>query len=141
MARATVGQIELEYDTVGSSADPTILLVMGLGAQLIHWHENFCGMLADGGFHVVRFDNRDAGLSTKFDGVDVDFAALVAGALEGQEVFDTPYDLSDMADDAFGLLDALEIERAHVVGASLGGMIAQTTVSYTHLTLPTICSV
>ncbi|MEC8921193.1 MAG: alpha/beta hydrolase [Actinomycetota bacterium] len=126
MARATVGQIELEYDTVGSSADPTILLVMGLGAQLIHWHENFCGMLADGGFHVVRFDNRDAGLSTKFDGVDVDFAALVAGALEGQEVFDTPYDLSDMADDAFGLLDALEIERAHVVGASLGGMIAQT---------------
>lgn len=126
MPRALLGQIELEYDTIGSPSDPTILLVMGLGAQLIHWHEGFCRMLANGGFHVVRFDNRDAGLSTKLDGVEVDSLALVAAALEGQEVSDAPYDLSDMADDAFGVLDALGIEQAHVVGASLGGMIAQT---------------
>ena len=126
MPRASLGAIELEYDTVGSSDDPAILLVMGLGAQLIHWPDDFCRMLANGGFHVIRFDNRDAGLSTKLDGVEIDFLALVAAALEGQEVADTPYDLSDMADDAFGVLDALGIEHAHVVGASLGGMIAQT---------------
>jgi pimeloyl-ACP methyl ester carboxylesterase len=126
MPRASLGSIELEYDTVGSSDDPAILLVMGLGAQLIHWPDDFCRMLANGGFHVVRFDNRDAGLSTKLDGVEVDFLALVAAALEGQEVADTPYELSDMSDDAFGVLDALGIQQAHVVGASLGGMIAQT---------------
>ncbi|MED5292767.1 MAG: alpha/beta fold hydrolase, partial [Actinomycetota bacterium] len=89
-------------------------------------HTRFCQMLADGGFQVIRFDNRDAGLSTKLDGVEVDFLALVAAALEGQEVSDTPYDLSDMSDDAFGILDDLGIEKAHIVGASLGGMIAQT---------------
>jgi len=126
MARALVGDIELEYETFGSPHDPALLLVMGLGAQLIHWHTRFCQMLADGGFQVIRFDNRDAGLSTKLDGVEVDFLALVAAALEGQEVSDTPYDLSDMSDDAFGILDDLGIEKAHVVGASLGGMIAQT---------------
>ena len=118
--------MELEYETFGSPEDPALLLVMGLGAQLIHWHTKFCQMLADGGFQVIRFDNRDAGLSTKLDGVEVDFLALVAAALEGQEVSGTPYDLSDMSDDAFGILDDLGIEQAHIVGASLGGMIAQT---------------
>ena len=126
MPRALVGDMELEYETFGSPEDPALLLVMGLGAQLIHWHTKFCQMLADGGFQVIRFDNRDAGLSTKLDGVEVDFLALVAAALEGQEVSDTPYDLSDMSDDAFGILDDLGIEQAHIVGASLGGMIAQT---------------
>jgi len=126
MARAQVGEMELEYETFGSADDPALLLVMGLGAQLIHWDAKFCQILADGGFQVVRFDNRDAGLSTKLDGVEVDFLALVAAALEGQEVSGTPYDLSDMADDGFGILDDLGIEKAHVVGASLGGMIAQT---------------
>ena len=126
MPRALVGDMELEYETFGSPEDPALLLVMGLGAQLIHWHTKFCQMLADGGFQVIRFDNRDAGLSTKLDGVEVDFLALVAAALEGQEVSGTPYDLSDMSDDAFGILDDLEIEQAHIVGASLGGMIAQT---------------
>ncbi len=126
MPRALVGDMELEYETFGSPEDPALLLVMGLGAQLIHWHTKFCQMLADGGFQVIRFDNRDAGLSTKLDGVEVDFLALVAAALEGQEVSGTPYDLSDMSDDAFGILDDLGIEQAHIVGASLGGMIAQT---------------
>jgi|TARA_Y100000590_G_scaffold419935_1_gene522132 pimeloyl-ACP methyl ester carboxylesterase len=126
MPRARVGELELEYDTIGSSDDPAVLLVMGLGAQLIHWHKDFCQRLADGGFQVIRFDNRDAGLSTKLDGVQVDFLSLVAAALDGQEVFNTPYELSDMANDAFGILDELDINQAHIVGASLGGMIAQT---------------
>tara|TARA_Y100000768_G_C23986341_1_gene689064 strand:+ start:3600 stop:4490 length:891 start_codon:yes stop_codon:yes gene_type:complete len=126
MARAQVGEMEFEYETFGRPSDPAVLLVMGLGAQLIHWPERFCQMLADGGYRVIRFDNRDAGLSTKFDGVEVDFLGLVAAALEGQKVVNAPYDLSDMAQDGFGILDELGIEEAHIVGASLGGMIAQT---------------
>ena len=126
MARAQVGEMEFEYETFGRPSDPAVLLVMGLGAQLIHWPERFCQMLADGGYRVIRFDNRDAGLSTKFDGVEVDFLGLVAAALEGQKVVNAPYDLSDMAEDGFGILDELGIEEAHIVGASLGGMIAQT---------------
>ena len=89
MARATVGAIELEYETAGSPDNPTILLVMGLGAQLIHWHENFCQLLVNGGFHVVRFDNRDAGLSTKLDGVEIDFPASSPQRLRGKK-FLTP---------------------------------------------------
>ena len=126
MTRARVGEMEFEYETFGLPSDPAILLVMGLGAQLIHWPERFCQLLADGGFRVIRFDNRDAGLSDKLDGVEVDFLALLAAALEGHEIDDAPYDLSDMANDAFGILDDLGIEAAHIVGASLGGMIAQT---------------
>tara|TARA_B100000579_G_scaffold235225_1_gene192875 strand:+ start:1812 stop:2702 length:891 start_codon:yes stop_codon:yes gene_type:complete len=126
MARAQVGEMEFEYETFGRPSDPVVLLVMGLGAQLIHWPERFCQMLAEGGYRVIRFDNRDAGLSTKFDGVEVDFLGLVAAALEGQKVVNAPYDLSDMAEDGFGILDELGIEEAHIVGASLGGMIAQT---------------
>jgi len=126
MARAQVDEMEFEYETFGRPSDPAVLLVMGLGAQLIHWPERFCQMLAEGGYRVIRFDNRDAGLSTKFDGVEVDFLGLVAAALEGQKVVNAPYDLSDMAKDGFGILDELGIEEAHVVGASLGGMIAQT---------------
>ena len=126
MARAQVGEMEFEYETFGRPSDPVVLLVMGLGAQLIHWPERFCQMLAEGGYRVIRFDNRDAGLSTKFDGVEVDFLGLVAAALEGQKVVNAPYDLSDMAQDGFGILDELGIEEAHIVGASLGGMIAQT---------------
>jgi pimeloyl-ACP methyl ester carboxylesterase len=130
MPRATVpaniGSVELEYETVGSPADPTVLLVMGFTAQLIGWPDSFCGMIADHGFHVVRFDNRDCGLSTKLDGVVVDTDAVVAAALGGGSVPDVPYTLSDMALDAVGLLDHLGVESAHVVGASMGGMIAQT---------------
>ena len=126
MARAHVGGMEFEYESFGLSSDPAVLLVMGLGAQLIHWPEKFCEMLVNGGYRVIRFDNRDAGLSTKFDGVEVDFLGLVAAALEGQEVDNAPYDLSDMGRDGFGILDELGIEEAHIVGASLGGMIAQT---------------
>ena len=127
MARATVnGQIELEYDTIGSPDDPTLLLIMGLTAQLIAWPDKFCSLLADRSYHVVRFDNRDCGLSTKFDGVHVDIAALMAAGMSGQSLPEVPYTLTDMAADAVGLLDHLGIDRAHLFGVSMGGMIVQT---------------
>lgn len=118
---AQANGIELAYQTFGERSDPTLLLVMGLGAQLIHWPEEFCELLAARGFHVVRFDNRDVGHSTKLDDAPVpDLMALVAGDTSAAS-----YTLDDMADDAAGLLDHLGIEAAHVAGASMGGMIAQ----------------
>jgi pimeloyl-ACP methyl ester carboxylesterase len=126
MPRAiTPSGVELEYESIGSVEDPTILLVMGFTAQLIAWPDAFCRLLADHGFRIVRFDNRDCGLSTKFDGVTVDVGEVMAAALSDQPVPEVPYTLSDMAADAVGLLDHLTVERAHVVGASMGGMIAQ----------------
>lgn len=116
----TVGEIELAYETFGNPADPAVLLVMGLGTQMIAWHEDFCAELARRGFHVIRFDNRDVGRSTKISGVRPPTAA--------QLLLRRPraaYRLDEMADDAAGLLDELGIPAAHVVGASMGGMIAQ----------------
>ncbi|MFZ3568647.1 alpha/beta fold hydrolase [Streptomyces sp. BH097] len=121
--------ISLAYDTFGDPADPAVLLVMGFGAQLIAWDEDFCAELAGRGRYVIRFDNRDSGLSTKFDAHPVDmgeFIAAVSGGDLPAALAMIPYRLQDMADDAFGLLTTLGIERAHVVGASMGGMIAQT---------------
>jgi pimeloyl-ACP methyl ester carboxylesterase len=123
-ALVTTG-IELEYETFGSPADPALLLIMGFTAQMTQWFDGFCIALADTGRHVVRFDNRDCGLSSKLDGVMVDLGSVIAAALSDQPVPETPYTLSDMAADAVGLLDHLGIERAHVMGASMGGMIAQ----------------
>ncbi len=129
MPRAVVpannGSVEIEYETFGSTDHPTVLLVMGFTAQLIGWPLPFCRALVDQGFHVVRFDNRDCGLSTKFDGVAVDVGAVMEAAFADQPPPPVPYTLSDMALDAVGLLDHLGIDRAHVVGASMGGMIAQ----------------
>src|SRR5439155_1134162 len=127
MAETTVtaNGIRLWYETFGSASDPPVLLIMGLGAQAISWDETFCRRLADGGRYVIRYDNRDVGLSQWFDDDS------------------TPYTLNEMADDAVGLLDALGITRAHVVGVSMGGMIAQV-VAITHpervLTLTSIMS-
>ena len=119
--------IELEYDTFGSPGDPPLLLVMGFTAQMIGWDEEYCRMLAGRGHHVIRFDNRDCGLSTRLDGVEVDLAAVLGAALHGTgEMPAVPYLLSDMAADAVGLLDHLGLDRAHVMGASMGGMIVQT---------------
>lgn len=127
MPRALVATgMELEYDTFGSPDDPTLLLVMGFTAQMIQWDEKFCQLLADTGLHVVRFDNRDCGLSSKLDGVTVDVGAVMAAAFSGGELPPVPYTLSDMAADAIGLLDHLGVERAHIMGASMGGMIVQT---------------
>ncbi len=116
--------IDLRYETLGNPDDPALLMIMGLGAQLVDWPAAFCEQLAGRGFHVVRFDNRDAGLSTAFDDLGMpDVAAVMSG-----DPSTAPYLLSDMADDAAGLLKALGIARAHVVGASMGGMIAQQLV-------------
>ena len=126
MARAVLSSgIEIEYETFGAASDPTLLLVMGFTAQLTAWDEGFCRLLANCGLHVVRFDNRDCGLSTKIDGVEVDVGSVIAAALAEAAVPPVPYTLSDMALDAVGLLDHLGIDRAHVMGASMGGMIAQ----------------
>jgi len=104
MPRATANGIEIEFETFGDPDAAPLLLIAGLGAQLLSWDEDFCRLLASRGFHVIRFDNRDAGRSTWMQ---------------------DPYTLDDMAADAVGLLDALDIRAAHVVGASMGGFIAQ----------------
>ena len=120
------GDIELHYEDLGSQTDPAVLLIMGLGAQLTLWHNEFCGKLLDHGYRVIRFDNRDVGLSSKLHGQWIGgslIPKLVKSflGLRGEAV----YTLEDMADDAAAVLDHLGIERAHVVGASMGGMIAQ----------------
>jgi pimeloyl-ACP methyl ester carboxylesterase len=119
--RAKVGSVELVYETIGDPSDAPLLMVMGLGMQLIHWDRELCELLAERGFHVIRFDNRDTGLSTKIRAPVPNVMRLMAG-MPAQ----VPYLLGDMAGDTFGLLDHLGIERAHVVGASMGGMIGQT---------------
>ena len=117
--------IELEYDTFGDKKNPALVLIMGFGAQMVAWDEGFAQMLADRGFFVVRFDNRDVGLSTKLDGVKVDANGVVSAALLEQPLPPVPYTLSDMAQDVVGLLDHLGVDKAHILGASMGGMIAQ----------------
>jgi pimeloyl-ACP methyl ester carboxylesterase len=124
--RARANGIELCWDSFGDAGAPPLVLIMGLAAQMIAWPDEFCALLAEHGFRVVRFDNRDIGLSTRFDSAGIpDIGAALTAAMQGKPV-DAPYRLSDMAADAFGLLDALGIARAHVVGASMGGAIAQT---------------
>lgn len=116
---------KLCYQTFGDGRAPAILLVMGLGAQMVLWDDSFCESLARCGYRVIRFDNRDIGRSSRIDiPVKVDFADLVMKQMRGEPI-NAPYALKDLAADAVGLLDALDIKRAHVVGASMGGMIAQ----------------
>ncbi|MEU6752246.1 alpha/beta hydrolase [Spirillospora sp. NPDC046719] len=121
--------VSIAYESFGDPADAPVLLVMGFGAQMIAWHEDFCRALAARGRYVIRFDNRDCGLSTRFDDHPVDMGRFIGAVSSGDiasAVAMVPYRLKDMADDGFGLLTALGVERAHVVGASMGGMIAQT---------------
>jgi pimeloyl-ACP methyl ester carboxylesterase len=125
LARIKANGIEIEYETFGAKSDPALLLIMGLGAQLTLWPESLCEGLAAKGFFVVRYDNRDVGLSTDFGKAGVpNLMEAFAKLMRGEKV-DAPYLLNDMAADAIGLLDALGIDRAHMVGASMGGMIAQ----------------
>jgi len=113
-----------------------LLLISGFSAQLTSWHENLCRLFAAQNFHVIRFDNRDCGLSTKLDGVVVDTSAVITAALMEEPIPEVPYTLSHMAADAMGVLDGLGIAKAHVMGASMGGMIAQTVaIEYAHRVL------
>jgi pimeloyl-ACP methyl ester carboxylesterase len=120
MPRVQVGDLEIEYETFGDPSGAPLLLVMGLAYQMIEWDERVCELLADRGFWVTRFDNRDVGLSTKMAQLG---NADLLGAFAGNAV--PLYTLDDMADDAAGLLDVLGVRAAHVVGVSMGGMIAQ----------------
>ena len=120
MPRAHANGIDIEYETFGDPNAAPLLLVTGLSAQLISWEAAFCEQLADGGFHAIRFDNRDSGLSTRMQAAGPpDVAAAFGGNAQ------PAYRLDDMADDSVGLLDALDIKAAHIVGASMGGYIAQ----------------
>ncbi|MGE4242985.1 alpha/beta fold hydrolase [Ramlibacter sp.] len=118
--------IYLCHQTFGLETDPAVVLVMGMGAQMVGWDEEFCEELARQRLFVVRFDNRDSGKSTRFDraGLPDVMAAMIRAWL--RKPVEAPYLLSDMARDVTGLMDALGIERAHLVGASMGGTIAQT---------------
>lgn len=125
MARIKANGIEIEYEDAGRRGDPAILLVHGLGAQLTLWPQGLVDRLVQQGFRVVRFDNRDIGLSQKFEDYGVpDLQSLVMKVMGGEKI-DAPYLLSDMAADAMALAHALEIARPHVVGVSMGGMIVQ----------------
>ena len=123
---ADCGQVELFYEDLGDPGDPAVLLIMGVGAQLPMWPDGFCAQLLKQGYRVIRFDHRDTGLSTKMRGrrAEGSIYPRIGRYLMGRSS-PVPYTLVDLAEDARGLLDHLGIERAHVVGASMGGMIAQ----------------
>jgi pimeloyl-ACP methyl ester carboxylesterase len=125
MAFARLGPIELAYESFHDQGPETVLLIMGLGAPMTYWEPAFCEQLAAPGYRVVRFDNRDVGQSTVLRDLGIpDVLTMMARAMAGETV-EAPYTLSDMARDTVGLLDTLGVERAHLVGASLGGMVAQ----------------
>lgn len=126
MPKVTANGISLEYDTFGNQNDRPLLLIIGLGGQLFHWDEDLCLNLASRGHYVIRYDNRDSGLSTKFhQDVDPNILEALGKILNGDKSV-APYTIEDMADDGAGLLDALGIRAAHICGMSMGGMIAQT---------------
>jgi pimeloyl-ACP methyl ester carboxylesterase len=122
MPSIAANSIELHYESFGSARAPTVLLIMGLGAQLTRWNIELCNLLVERGLRVIRFDNRDCGLSSHCHGMSL---PDIGAALRGGTLGDLPYTLDDMAADSVGLLDALQVEQAHVVGASMGAAIAQ----------------
>jgi pimeloyl-ACP methyl ester carboxylesterase len=141
VATTTANDITIEYEIIGDIADPALLLVMGLGAQLIGWPDPFCAELADQGFAVVRYDNRDVGLSQKFEEAGtVDLAAII-GSLGGGEPLAAPYALGDMADDGIALIEGLGLSPAHIVGASMGGMIVQEMAIRHPGSVRSLCSI
>jgi pimeloyl-ACP methyl ester carboxylesterase len=125
MPKATANGIEIEYESFGHEDAETILLIMGLGAQMTRWKPELCRKLAAKGYRVIRFDNRDVGLSTWMHGQVAPSLQEISEDLKAGRQPKVPYTLFDMANDAAGLLDALAIDKAHIVGASLGGMVAQ----------------
>ena len=127
MPIANLADVDIYYETMGDPTGQPLVLVMGFTAQLITWPTGFCEKLVEQGFFVIRHDNRDCGLSSKTEGGPPDAMSILMQAQAGQEITSpVPYTLSEMAGDVIGLLDSLDIDRAHVVGASMGGMIVQT---------------
>lgn len=135
MPKIHANGIDIEYLTDGDPADRPLLLVMGLGAQLITWPQGFVDELSGRGFFVIRFDNRDSGLSTKFEGMPS------ITDLFGGDTASAPYLIEDMADDAAGLLTELGLPKVHVVGASLGGMITQALAIHHQDRFLSVCSI
>lgn len=133
MPKAFANGIEIEYETFGDHRAPALLLICGLGGQMIGWDEELCEQWARKGLYVIRFDNRDVGLSTKLEQAGIPDVKAAMRAWRNGERIEAPYTLDDMADDAVGLLDALNIDKAHLCGISMGGAIAQT-ISYRHST-------
>ena len=131
MPRIKANNIEIEYETFGDPSDEALLLINGLGSQMINWYEDLIQMFTDSGFYTIRFDNRDVGLSTKFDHLGTPNPMEALKSLQRGEKFEYDYTLDDMADDSVGLLDALNIEKAHLCGMSMGSFISQT-ISYRH---------
>ena len=129
MPHADVHGLQLYYETHGDPRREAILLIMGLGGQLIDWPERLIDRLTGAGYRVIRFDNRDAGLSTKFDSFRLPDVAAFWGQMFSARPSFAPYTLDDMARDTVGLMDALGIDKAHVAGVSLGGMIAQAVAA------------
>ncbi|MFX0097340.1 MAG: alpha/beta fold hydrolase [Candidatus Hodarchaeota archaeon] len=131
MPKASVNNIKIEYETIGDPNSKPLLLIAGLGSQMHAWSDEMCENLASRGFFAIRFDNRDIGLSTKMKDAGIpNFAEINAAYIRGEKP-EIPYTLEDMAGDAVGLLDTLNIDRAHIFGASMGGMIAQV-LAYKH---------
>ena len=126
MGAVQANGITIEYETFGRRGDPPLLLVNGYTSQLLGWDQRFCRALADGGRYVIRYDNRDVGLSTHLDGARVSLNDIFTARKGEIPMPEVPYTLSDFAADGMGLLDALDIESAHIMGMSMGGMIVQT---------------
>lgn len=118
--------IDIHFDSFGDKTHPPVLLIMGLATQMIHWDEDFCRSLAAKGYWVIRFDNRDIGRSEKLDHLETPSIPALVAKQWFKRAVTPPYLLNDMAQDAFGLMDTLDIEKAHIVGVSMGGMIAQS---------------
>ncbi|MDA0159645.1 alpha/beta fold hydrolase [Solirubrobacter ginsenosidimutans] len=134
MAESTcrVGELDIAYETFGDPGDPAMLLIMGLGTQMVAYHDEFCAELAGRGYFVIRHDNRDIGRSTHLDGAPT--PSLVQLARRDRRA--AAYTLADMASDSVGVLDCLGVQKAHIVGTSMGGMIAQTiAIRYPERTL------
>lgn len=139
-ARLATG-IELEYEEFGEPGAPPLVLIMGLGTQMIAWPDSLCTALANAGLRVIRFDNRDVGLSTRFDGVQAPGPVKLELMRMLRRKSVVPYTLGDMAQDAVGLLDCLGLNRAHVAGASMGGMIAQLLAIANPGRVASLCSI
>ena len=126
MPEAINGTTTIHYDTKGDRENPSILLIMGYTEPMTSFKDGFCQLLVDAGYHVIRFDNRDVGLTSKTQGNPPDLQAIITAVMAGQTSPQVPYTLEDMAADAFAVLDAASVSSAHIVGVSMGGNIAQT---------------